>query len=209
MSRAIDLTDHEYGSVKVLERAGTKGNHALWKCRCICGKVFETTSNSLRKGNTKSCGCQSSRKQFTTHGMRRTRVYKIWMGMKERCQRSKAVAYAQNGGRGIKVCDRWQKFELFYEDMGDPPSDQHTLDRKDNNGNYEKSNCRWATDTEQHNNRSDNCMLTYKGKTQSMMDWVRETGLPKSTIQKRLKRGWSVEKSLSEPVQETGRRCSR
>ena len=205
MPRAIDLTGQKYGSIEVLERAGTKGNHALWKCKCVCGIEFNATSNNLRTGNTKSCGCV----QRMTHGMRRTRVYKIWTGMKERCQRLKSAAYENYGGRGIKVCARWQEFEAFYDDMGDPPSEQHTLDRKDNDGDYEPGNCRWATEIEQHNNRSDNRMLTFQGKTQSMMDWVRETGLPKSTIQKRLKRGWSVQKTLSEPVQATGRRLSK
>lgn len=192
----------------VLERAGRQGTQALWKCRCSCGKEVIAVTAQLKSGRTKSCGCYI-REHSTTHGRRWTRTYKIWDGMRQRCTNPNATGYEQYGGRGIKVCERWMdSFEAFFADMGDPPSDDHSLDRRNNDGPYSPENCRWATEVEQHNNRSDNRMLTHDGRTLTVAEWVRVTGLSKDTILKRLKRGWSVDRALSAPVIETGRRLS-
>jgi hypothetical protein len=113
--------------------------------------------------------------------------------MKDRCN----TANPRYGGRGITYDPRWNNFIEFYKDMGDPPTDKHTLDRKDGNLNYCKTNCRWATMKQQQNNRSTNHNLTYLGKTMSIAAWSEEIGINRATINSRLKRGWSPVEALS------------
>ena len=206
-TRARDLTGGVFGRLTVLSRAGTRGNHALWNCRCSCGAETVVQASHLNSGRIKSCGCYN-RDRSTSHGRRRTRAYKIWDGMIQRCTNPSATGYEYYGGRGIQVCEAWLIFEAFHADMGDPPSNDHSLDRRDNDGPYSPDNCRWATKVEQHNNRSDNHLLTYNGQSMTVAEWVRQTGLSKDTILKRLKRGWSVDRTLGTPVIETGRRLS-
>ena len=134
------------------------------------------------------------------HGMTNTKVYKTWDSMKERCYGSYRHDFAHYGGRGIDVCARWKNSLLaFYEDMGDPPTPQHTLDRIDSNGNYEPGNCRWATQRVQQNNRSSNRKLTLNGETHNCAEWARKIGINRDTLYKRLVAGWSVEKALTTP----------
>ena len=206
-TRARDLSGRVYERLTVVDRAGTRGNNALWNCRCTCGTLTVVQSSHLNSGRIKSCGCYS-RDQTMTHGKRRSRVYKIWDGMIQRCTNPNATGYNNYGGRGISVSESWMTFEGFYADMGDPPSSAHSLDRRDNDAGYSAANCRWATEEEQHNNRSDNHFLEYQGETKTIATWVRETGLSKDTILKRLKRGWSIGRTLCTPVIETGRRLS-
>jgi len=131
-----------------------------------------------------------------THGMDGTSIYKTWIGLKARCYNKNDKDYKNYGGRGIKVCKRWKNsFENFYNDMGDKPKGM-SIDRIDNNGNYEPSNCRWATIEQQNNNKRNNHLLTYNGKTQTITQWSREIKVPVSTLQCRLLRGWSKEKTL-------------
>lgn len=132
------------------------------KCKCICGKIsFVNTEDLLRKKST-NCGCK--RKPHSTHGMAHTNSYRIWSKMKDRCTNKKSKIYKWYGGRGIKVCYRWLKFENFYADMGERPKNK-TLDRIDNNGPYCPENCRWATIEEQHYNTSRNKFYEYKGQS--------------------------------------------
>lgn len=148
---------------------------------------------------------QDSTSRFKeTHGMSYTGEHHAWLGMKQRCYNENNPKYPLYGGRGIRVCDRWlDSFEAFYEDMGDRPSDSHSLDRIDNDGNYEPDNCRWATPKQQARNRSTNHDITYRGETKTLKEWAKELGMNRITLFTRLERlGWDVEKAFTEPVRE-------
>lgn len=134
----------------------------------------------------------------TTHGMTKTRVYKAWLGMRARCGNPRQTAYSYYGGRGIKVCERWSVFENFLADMGEPGVGL-TLDRIDSNGNYEPSNCRWATKAEQTRNQRKSVRLTMNGKTLTQTEWAREVGIHSKTISMRLRAGFSDEEALTAP----------
>lgn len=136
----------------------------------------------------------------TKHGMYGTQEYYIWQGMLKRCYNKNSPYYARYGGRGITVCDRWHKFENFYDDMRDKPEGL-SLERIDNNKEYSKDNCMWATSKEQANNRENNVVLTYGGKTQSISMWEQELGFKHGTLWMRVNTyGWAPEKAIETPV---------
>lgn len=190
-----DLTGRRFGRLTVIGQDGKK-----WLCRCICGGHKSVFSENLSAGRTRSCGCLL-KEISTRHGMAGTPTYKSWAAMKARCLDPEAPDYPRYGGRGIKVCDRWLSLKNFAADMGLRPSGT-TLDRIDNNGNYEPNNCRWATAIQQANNKRDTHLLTYAGKTLSISQWARETGIGRVTLAKRIKRGWPVDVALTAPVEE-------
>lgn len=131
------------------------------------------------------------------HGASHTTEYSVWLGMRKRCHYSKHPHYARYGGRGIKVCARWSVFENFFSDMGPRPSTSHTLDRINNDGNYEPSNCRWATAIEQRNNISTNRYISHNGERLTTAQWAHRVGIPPRTLRARLRRGWSIAEALS------------
>jgi len=148
----MDLTGKIYGRFKVIEYIGKMCGRTAWKCKCSCGNIRNITGDHLRRGHSKSCGCLKIEK-ITTHGKARTDIYKLWRGMLDRCYNKKNISWKYYGRKGIKVCDRWHKFENFIEDMGIPKKDE-SLDRFPNmEGDYEQKNCRWANSTEQALNR--------------------------------------------------------
>jgi hypothetical protein len=153
----IDLTGKRFGLLVAIEYLG----RARWRCRCDCGQETRSNGAHLRHGFSRSCGCtrakaagQAAARACTTHGASKTPEFSIWTDMLRRCSDPRRPEFKHYGGRGITVCDRWREsFANFLADMGPRPSPGLTLDRRDNDGNYEPGNCRWATVLEQNRNR--------------------------------------------------------
>lgn len=195
-----DLTGEVYGRLEVISFSRMNGKTSIWNCQCSCGTIKEIRMTDLKSGLTLSCGCLL-REKIVTHGKTKSRIYRIWRGMIQRCTNPRHELYYNYGGRGVTVCDEWKNFESFYRDMGDPPDDALTLERKDNEIGYCIGNCTWATRAEQSNNKRTNVFLEYKGKRQTVTQWAREIGLDPSVLRGRLRRGWDLERSFTEPVQ--------
>lgn len=206
MHKLIDMSGQRFGRLTVIRREGSRNKRALWHCICDCGNEITVIGKNLRNGNTKSCGCiqrEKAASRLTTHGMRRTRLYKIWAGIKARCLRETEPGYIHYGGRGISVCEEWKNsFEAFRDwALSHGYSDDLSIDRIDVNGNYCPENCRWATDEEQKNNMRSNRKLTFNGETHTLAEWGRITGFGRNNIVNRLKLlNWPVERILTEPV---------
>ncbi len=205
---ARDITGQRFGRLTALGpvELGPRGG-VRWLYQCECGKTTVTYAISKKKPESQSCGClrnELARARATTHGKTGTRLYKTWHGMITRCHTLNDQAYHHYGGRGIKVCDLWREsFEEFEWHVAQLPyfnEEGRSLDRINNNGDYEPGNVQWATAAEQKRNTRRTVMLTYNGKTQCLVDWARELGTVKGTLQRRLKAGWSVEDTLGTPI---------
>jgi hypothetical protein len=195
------LTAVEFSHDDVSPRKGGGKNYCLmWKCKCACGKTVTINAKKLKSGNTKSCGCLLI-EQRITHGRHKSREYRTWIGIKSRCYNPNNTGYPSYGGRGIKVCDRWlESFENFLADMGECPDFSMSIDRIDNDGDYAPDNCEWRTIGEQANNRRDNRLLEFAGRTQTVAQWARKFGISPITIGSRLRDGWSVKRALTTPA---------
>ena len=204
--KPADLTGQTFNMLTAVRSDGKSGTHTMWLCKCSCGseKLKRVRASELLAGTIRSCGCivkeqarRNIRELMTTHGQSGTRVYQIWLAMKNRCLRESNPQYKDYGGRGIEICERWlNSFENFYADMGDPPDNEHTIERRNNDGNYEPGNCCWATRTQQSNNKRTSRLITHGGRTQTVTQWSRELGIPPMTIHNRLRRGWTVQETL-------------
>lgn len=169
-------------------------------CRCDCGTERQVLRHNLDSGGSRSCGClhrENLIARNTTHGLSRAEEYSIWKDMIRRCHRARGSDKRDYADRGITVCDRWRSsFETFYADMGSRPSTKHSIERKNNDGNYERRNCIWATDEEQRRNRSDNHWLEAYGLRMVLADWARMTHMSTATIWSRLKAGVSPDEAV-------------
>jgi len=206
MFRVRDITGQKFNRLTAIRRVGYNQSHeSMWECKCDCGNGVTVRLKSLVKGRTKSCGCYQREEvsdRMKTHGLSDCRLHEIWTHMRRRCREPNHHAYDQYGARGIKVCEEWNiNFQSFYDwAMTNGYSDDLTLDRKDNDGNYEPGNCRWATMIEQQNNKSTNVALTINGIPKTIAEWSRETGIGYSTIRERRRRGKKSGVDLIKPV---------
>lgn len=202
--KVVDLVGQTFARLTVVSRAGSQNKKATWLCRCDCGNEVVVKSDNLKTGNTKSCGCQKRESTIATmqatkrtHGLSRSAEYKIWVHIKQRCYNEKSASYPDYGGRGIVMCKRWKdSFEEFFKDMGNRPSPDMSIDRRDVNGEYSPDNCRWATDVEQCSNRRNNHLIEHNGVTKTITQWARDAGLHPTTIRLRLRGGWTMEEAM-------------
>lgn len=192
--------------VVVAEAEQTSRTSKFFICRCDCGVQKHVRKDYLYTGGAVSCGCyhrEAASKRARTHGMagvNRPVEYDAWAHMLRRCYTPQTPGYHHYGGRGIAVCDRWRNsFENFLEDMGHRPAKGYSLDRIDVNGNYEKTNCRWATAKTQCNNKRDNVYIEFQGERLTEAQWRRRLGFPRGVIIYRIKHGWSAEDALTTP----------
>lgn len=196
MGTLIDLVGETFGRLTVTCRvANDRAGRASWYCSCSCGGFKIIDSKALRTGKTASCGCLCY-----SHQQSGSPLYKVWASMRERCNNPRAKSFAHYGARGITVCERWAGFELFLADMGPRPNG-YSIERRDNDGNYEPGNCYWATDFEQAQNTRRTRLITVGGDTRTITEWTRKLGGSVSMIHCRLKRGWTEEAACLTPVQ--------
>lgn len=203
--RAHDIVGMTFNYWTVLERHGKRGQKATWKCICKCGKIKVIAGQSIRSGESKSCGCRPHHTTGHRHTINysATPTYRSWQSMVSRCTQPSSPAFTYYNKRGIKICKQWRTFANFFADMGERP-DGTTLDRYPNNGgNYEPGNCRWATQREQANNKITNLSFTFDGKQFTLAELARHTGASKEKLRSRLCRSklpWTVEGAVKTPV---------
>lgn len=199
----FDIRNRRFGRLRVLGAVSKGRGGYRWRCRCRCGKLVVVLRNSLSSGNTRSCGCLMSEAvvaAHTTHGLcRRHPLYGVWVQMRQRCNNPNSDSWRKYGGRGIRVCRRWDDFAAFARDVGARPKGA-SLDRVDNDGNYTPGNTRWATPIEQAANTRRANKVTYAGKMLTLAAWATRTGLRHATLLRRLTAGWPVEAMLRVPT---------
>lgn len=195
MGSRIDITGERYGNLVAISPTGKKTNSGgyIWLFKCDCGKEKALPSNSVRSGLVKSCGCMLKR-----HGMTGTRLFRIWVDMKQRCTNKNYPQYYLWGGKGITVCNEWlHDFVSFHKwATSSGYKDNLTIDRINTNGNYEPSNCRWVTPKEQARNTSQNCKITIDGETKLLCEWIDISPITRSTYYKRKAKGMSDKEAL-------------
>jgi hypothetical protein len=204
MTAFKNLAGRRFGRLIAI-RPDRTGKTIRWECECDCGNTCSIPISSLsKKRPTESCGClwkETVAGCTRTHGQSETYLYRIWTLIIQRCRNPNNPAYPRYGGRGITICDQWREsFEEFASSIGDRPSPTHSIDRINNDGNYEPGNVRWATKEEQGNNSRKNHLLAFQGVTRTISQWEKETGIPQKRILARIaQQGWSVERALTTP----------
>lgn len=207
---ALDIIGLTFGRLTVLHRTmpNKYKNQANFLCRCACGNLHEVVGSVLKRGGALSCGCLV---RDGTHGLTYHPLYNTWIAMIDRCYDPANPSYANYGGRGIAVCDEWRDnpagLQRFIYDMGTRPKGT-SVDRIDGNGHYHKENCRWATPKQQAMNARTTHVISYGGRTGSLTDWSKWTGLGLTTIRGRLAAGQTLESAL-EPIKRNWRRPSK
>ena len=203
--RLIDLTGKTFGRLTVISRSKNKFGRVYWLCKCECGNEKSISGKELNNGNTRSCGClrkEISATKARTHGQTESRLYYIWLTMKQRCENPNSAKAKDYCHRGITVCPEWHSFEVFQEwALANGYADNLTIDRIDNNKDYSPDNCRWTDNKTQANNRRSNVLITFNGITQTIAQWAEQLGMKFNTLQNRIKYlNWSVERALTTPV---------
>ena len=202
----ISLATSKFNMMIVIEEASpyikpSGLREKMVKCKCDCGNIKTVRYSHLKTGRVKSCGCLQRKlasKRMTKHGECNSDEYKAWAQMKSRCYNKNYTNFKLWGGRGIVVCDKWRaSFGNFLKDMGRKPSKKHSLDRINNDKGYSLDNCRWATRVEQSRNQSRNNIIEFAGTKKCLQEWSECTGINRGTISSRLRRGWSINKSLT------------
>lgn len=192
-----NLVGNKYGLLTVVSYSHSDDRgHSYWNCVCDCGNIKTVRGAHLKVGNVHCCGSKIHGNY--RHGLTHTRIYNIWVGMIARCENKNHASYHRYGGRNIRVCDKWKDFVVFAEwAFQNGYSDELTIDRIDNDGDYTPDNCRWATRLTQANNTRKNRNITINGETMSVSAWGRKLGINQSTLNMRLnKYHWSPEKAL-------------
>lgn len=204
MPKIIDLTGQKFGRLTVIKYVGKDKHHfAHWLCRCDCGNEKTINSNALRSGVTISCGCYHSErtvKVHSKHNLSHTRLYTEWRHMKDRCLNPNHKAYSYYGGRGITICPEWKDDVQAFADWSysNGYADNLTLDRIDANGNYEPSNCRWITQSEQMSNTRRCQIYEINGEKHTISEWCKIYNVPYERTRNRVvNRGWNIEKALT------------
>lgn len=204
----------KFNRLTLIEPVGfDKQNRPIWLCKCDCGKTKNIRYWDVVHGRVKSCGCLRDEKAHEwlisynkshniKHNECHTRLYNIWHGMIQRCYNQNSCHYKNYGQRGIRVCDEWRNSYVVFREWAHKNGykENLSLDRMDNNGDYEPSNCRWATVKEQGRNRRTNRLITYNGKTQTLMDWSLELNIKYDILWRRLEKGWSVKRAFERPI---------
>lgn len=222
MKNFIDLTGQKFGRLTVIKRVeNDKYGTARWECKCVCGGKTITSTGHLKSGHTKSCGCYSKEiakekalknKYFYKHGLFSDKNYirlsHILNAMKKRCYDVNNKSYFNYGKRGIVICDEWLNsesglFNFYNWAMQNGYKDNLSIDRIDNNGNYEPSNCRWATAKQQANNKRSNHLITYDGQTYNITEWAEKKNIKPRVLLDRIRRNWTIERAFNQPIRKS------
>lgn len=197
MAVVNDLSGKRFGRLVVLNREFTGSHRTFWKCRCDCGNEKTTDGVSLKDGRCQSCGCLAREMvsaRSKTHGLSKSKFYRVWRGMLNRCLNHNQKCYPRYGGRGIKIDERWLKFENFRDDMLPSYQEGLMLERRDNEKNYSKDNCEWATQLVQANNTRTNKFIETPWGRMTVAAAARKSGLKYGALESRVNAGWPFEK---------------
>jgi hypothetical protein len=191
-----DIIGLRFGRLLVVGEAKRDKSSKKLLCLCDCGEQCVVRRPNLLYGGSRSCGClraEISGARTRTHGMSKTAIYKVWCGMIERCENPLSTGYHKYGARGVRVCERWKSFDLFYKDMGPRPTRKHSIDRVDNNGPYAPDNCRWATAEEQQSNTRKSVRVAVNGCLITAAEAERVFGINRNRIYSRIRSGRSID----------------
>lgn len=199
-----DLTGQRFGRLMVIKRVANKYNRIFFLCKCDCGNEKEICGKRLSIGQTRSCGClaaESIRNRSLKHGYaNKERLYRIWKGMRQRCNNVNNPKYKDYGGRGVKICDEWDNYLVFREwALQNGYTDELSIDRVNVDGDYEPSNCRWSTDNTQANNKRINHYVTINNETHTLAEWANISGISLSTLKYRVRNKWEAKNLLNTP----------
>lgn len=204
MPKFQDLTGQKFNYLTVIKRIFKEKNKGTyWLCKCVCGNETIVAASKLKSGHTKSCGCKLKelcRNANIKHNMTKSREFVIWCGIKQRCFDKNSSHYNRYGGRGITVCPEWLNFENFYKDMGNIPKG-YSIDRIDNNGNYEPNNCRIIPIGKQKRNTSKSLIITYNNDTDCLINLCEKYNKDYNLVYQRIHNGWEVKKAFECPKQ--------